>query len=239
MPRNSAAVSKDVREVIEAAYEGARADLTGRLAQEQVDQKALRDGVAAVRGAVVAMIELDQPEHPVLGIRDTEDFFAKVHRAPTLRDEFLNEAVLALIERFGTSARNIDVLQKALAPLDGRTLRTKRPRSDERIRDGEGGDGADSEDGRGAKRRAEVRAALVKELKKWVEGGEQGRFTNSQEFREQFGCARPTCDKVFTKWVDEGLMERQGRAAGTHYVLTAKGRRALLGKADGAVRQAA
>ena len=90
----SIGVSKDVQAVIAAAYEGAREDLSGRLAQEQVDQKALRDGVAAVRGAVAAMVELDQPEHPVLGVKDPEDFFAKVHRAPTLRDEFLNQHLL-------------------------------------------------------------------------------------------------------------------------------------------------
>lgn len=237
MPRGSTAVSKEVRQVIEDAYEGARADLTGRLAQEQIDQQALRDGVAAVRGAVAAMIALDQPEHPILGERDPEDFFAKVHRAPTLRDEFLNKAVLALIERFGASARNIDVLQEALAPLEGRTLRAKRPRENAVKKEDKTTDSLT--EGRYGHRRGEIRDAIIRELKKWVDGGEEGRFTNAAAMHKKVGCDDRTAHRVFDWLVEQGFLEEQGKAAGTHYVLTAKGRRELLGKADGQVREAA
>lgn len=231
MPRNSPAVSKDVREVIDAAYEGARAGLTGRLQQEQVDQQALEDGVAAVRGAIAAMIQLDQPDHPILRGGGAEDFFARVHRAPTLRDEFLSREVSALLERFGASARNIDVLQEALAPLDGRAPQAKR-----RATTAANIDRADGEEtGHGAKRRAEIREALIGELRKWVAAGEQGKFTNSAAFQERLGCDGRTCVKVLGRMVEEGLLKQQGKFGGAHYILTAKGRRELI---DAAPRRA-
>ncbi|GEM_PF-3777370 len=243
MPRNGAAVSKDVREVIEAAYEGARADLGERLAQEEVDRQALVDGVRNVRRAITAMLQQDQPDHPVLAIRDDREFFDRIHRAFTLRDKFLNKAVLALLECVDEAVRNVGVLNEALAPLDGRALHGKRRGAKKGNGVAEDGEDSDSGDtltaGRYGRRRGEIRDAIWGELKKWVAGGETERFTNSAEFHARIGCDDRTGRRVLDWLAEQGFLEQHGKGAGTHYTLTAKGKRELSQqRPDGQVRTA-
>lgn len=239
--------------MIAAAYEGARKDLKVRLAQEEVDHQALQDGAAKVRRAIAVMLGQDQPDHPVLEIKDDEEFFARMHRAFTLRDKFLNKDVLALLERVDAAVRNVGILREALAPLDGRAMDLKRHPSRsvvshatrERKRNGAAKDvDSDSGDtltaGRYGRRRGEVRDAIWKELKRWVDGGESGRFTNSAAFHESIGCDDRTGRRVLDWLVEQKFLEQQGERAGTHYVLTAKGRRELLQQhSGGQTREAA